>query len=119
MATSFNWKSLIPVLEMAGNISTLLIPGGAAFAPLETALENALNPLITSIGTGQSTSDTVLMVYATFIGVLNALKQANVAPDVLAKITEYLAACNDAITGYTLAGKGYDPKNYQPVTPIA
>src|SRR5512142_1076536 len=118
---SFDWKTLIPVFETAGNIAELAIPGGAAFAPLTQAVENALNPILQKIGTGQSEDiqTEVMACYGTAISALHLAKtKANIDPALLAKINEYLNATIAAMNGYFAAGKGFDPAEFVPVTPI-
>ena len=118
--SSFSWKSLIPILEAAGNVAEILIPGGAAFAPLTTALENSVNPLLLSIGQGNTATQEMLAAYGTLIGVLTALQQnTKLAPAVLAKVQGYLTAAQAGLTAYVTAGTGYNPALYTPVTPIA
>jgi hypothetical protein len=118
---TFDWKSLIGVIEMAGNLAlSILIPGGAAFAPLLANLESALNPLLMSIGTGASVQTEIMVVYGTMIGILNILKQQpNLDPALLAKIQGYLTAAENATSAEIAASKGFDPSQFQPVTPIA
>lgn len=118
--TTFDWKSLIPILEAAGNVAELLIPGGAAFAPLTTALENSVNPLLLSIGSGNSGTQETLAFWATLIGILTALQQnTKLDPAILAKVKEYLVSAQAGLAAYVTAGSGYNPALYTPVAPIA
>ena len=118
--SSFNWKALIPILEGAGNIAELLIPGGAAFVPLTTALENAINPLLTSVGQGNTATQEILAAYAALIGILTALQQnTKLDPATLAKVQAYLTASQAGLTAFITAGSGYNPALYVPVQPIA
>ena len=118
--SSFNWKALIPILEGAGNIAELLIPGGAAFVPLTTALENAINPLLTSVGAGNTATQEILAAYAAMIGVLTALQQnTKLDPATLAKVQAYLVSSQAGLTAFITAGSGYNPALYVPVAPIA
>ena len=114
-------KSLIPAIELAGNVAvTLLVPGGAALSPLLTALENAVNPLLQSIGAPQTITSTIMNVYATIIGVLTALEETPGLPAAtLATIAGYITAAQNGTAAYITAQNGYNPANYQPVTPIA
>jgi len=114
-------KLLLPAIEMAGNIAvTLLVPGGVGLAPLLTGLENAVNPLLQSIGTQESVSSEILNVYATIIGVLTTLAQTPGLPAAtLAEITGYITAAQNATAAYIQAQSGFNPANYLPVTPIA
>lgn len=117
--TAFNWKALIPILESAANVSELLVPGGAAFAPLTVQLENAINPLLLSIGNGNSSATEIMAAYGALIGILSALQQnTKLDPAVLAKIAGYLEAAKAGLAGYVTAGSGYDPSLYTPVQPI-
>lgn len=119
-APAFDWRSLMSVVELAGNTAlTLLVPGGAALTPLLTALESAVNPLLQSIGTPQSSSAEIMTVYATIIGVLTTLKQTPGMPAAtLAKIDEYLVAAQNGTASYLQAGNGFDPGSYLPVPEI-
>ncbi len=115
-STGFDWKALIPIFELAGNTAAILIPGGAAFAPLLSQLEAAFNPLLMSIGTKQSTQTTILAVYGAIIAVLSTLQQTGkLAPDVAAKVTAYLDAAQKAVSAYLQAASGFNPANYTPV----
>lgn len=120
-STGFDWKSLMSVVELAGNVAVgILVPGGAAFVPLISGLENALNPLLQSIGTKPSVSAEVMTVYGTIIGILTTLKQTPGLPaDTLAKVDEYLIAAQNGTAAYLQASQGFNPANYAPVTPIA
>lgn len=120
-STGFDWKSLISVIELAGNTAiSILIPGGAAFAPLLAGLEGAVNPLLQSIGTKPSASVEIMNVYATIIGILTTLKQTPGLPaETLAKIDEYVTAAQNGTAAYLQASQGYNPANYSPVTAIA
>lgn len=117
----FTWQSLLPVIELGANVSTsLLIPGGAAFVPLETALENAINPLLLSIGTKQTVTTEVGNFYATVIGILTTLQQVPGLPaETLAKVNEYLIAAQNGTAAYLAAQGGFNPAQFAPVAPIA
>ena len=115
------FKSILPAIELAGNVAiSLLVPGGAALAPLLTGLEGAVNPLIQSIGTKASVSTEIMTVYATTIGVLTTLKQTPGLPAAtLTEIDGYITAAQNGTAAYLQAQNGFDPASYQPVTPIA
>ncbi len=118
--SSINWKALIPILEGAGNIAELLIPGGAAFIPLTTSLENAVNPLLASVGAGNTPTQEVMAAYGAMIGILTALEQnTKLDPATLAKVEAYLVAAQAGLAAYVTAGSGYNPALYVPVAPIA
>ena len=120
-ALTFDWKSLLSVLELAGNTAvSILIPGGAAFAPLLASLETAVNPLLQSIGTKPSVNNEVMTVYGTLIGVLTILKNTPKLPAAtLTLVDNYLIAAENGTAAYLTAENGFDPAQYQPVTPIA
>ena len=121
MSTStFDWKSLINIVELAGNVATgILIPGGAAFVPLLSGLENALNPLLQSIGTKPSVAAETITIYGTIIGILTTLKAVPGLPsDTLTKINDYLIAAQNGTAAYIQGALGYDPASHDAVTPI-
>lgn len=120
-STSF-WdtlKSWLPAIELAGNVALLATGFGAPLEPLVASLEGAVNPLIQSVGTHQTTANTILEIYATIIGVLTTLQQVPGLPETtLAAITGYLTAAQNGTAAYIQAEAGFNPANYQPVTPI-
>ena len=122
-ATGFwaNFKNILPAIELAGNVAiSLLVPGGVALAPLLSGLENAVNPLIQSIGTKASVSSEIMTVYATIIGVLTTLKATPGLPAAtLAEIEGYITAAQNGTAAYIEAESGFNPALYSPVTPIA
>lgn len=121
---AFDWKSLIPVFETAGNIAELAIPGGAAFIPLTQAAEAALNPILMKIGSGQvqdaaTINSEVMSFYGAAIAALTLAKQkGGLDQATLDKINGYLQAAQDAAAAWLDASKGFDPSQFQPVTPI-
>jgi hypothetical protein len=121
-ATGFwaNFKTILPAIELAGNVAvSLLVPGGVALAPLLSGLENAVNPLIQSIGTKASVSSEIMTVYATIIGVLTTLKATPGLPAAtLAEIEGYITAAQNGTSAYIQAESGFNPALYQPVSPI-
>ena len=114
-------KNLIPAIELAGNVAVnLLVPGGAALATLLSGLENAVNPLLQSIGTKPSNTAELLTVYATLIGILTTLKASPGLPaTTLAEIDGYIVAAQNGTAAYIQAENGFDAANYTPVTTIA
>jgi len=123
MATSTFWstlKSWLPAIELAGNVALLATGIGAGVEPLVASLENAVNPLLQSVGTAQPVTSTLMNIYATIIGVLTALKgTTNLPPAILTQINEYISAAQDATAAYVSAEAGFNASNYQPVTPIS
>ena len=115
-----NFKKLLPAIELAGNVALLATGFGAPFVPLIQQLENAINPALQAIGTGQSAQSTIMTIYATIIGVLTVLKATPGLPQAeLAQIDAYLQAASEGTAGYIKAQSGFDAANYQPVAPIA
>lgn len=120
---AFDWKTLIPIFETAGNIAELAL--APELVPLTQAAEAALNPLLMKIGSGTVTTSAdvqneVMAFYGTAIAALNLAKQkTGLDPAVVTKINEYLAASMDGMTAYFAAGQAFNPDNYKPVTPIA
>ena len=115
-----NFKKLLPAIELAGNVALMATGFGAAFVPLIQQLENAVNPALQAIGTGQSAQSTIMTIYATIIGVLEVLKATPGLPAAtLAQIDAYLIAAQAGTAAYIQAESGYNPSNYTPVEPIA
>ncbi len=113
--------NILSLIELALNVTLTAIPVTSAFAPLATALEGAINPLILSIQSGQPKMQDVLAGYAAMLGVIGVLRQqTGLAPEVLAKLDEYAtAAQNGTVAALTAGTKGYDPTQLTPVAPIA
>ncbi len=112
-------KSLLSVIELAGNVA-LMATGLGAVEPLVASLESAVNPLLQSIGTKQTVATEVMNVYATIIGVLTTLKAVPGLPAAtLTQIDGYMTAAQAGTAGYLQGQTGFNPANYQPVTPIA
>jgi len=120
---AFDWKSLIPIFETAGNIAELAIPGGAAFVPLTQAAESALTSIIAKLGTAQTTTDItteVMSFYGTAVAALTLIQQkGGLDAATTAKIEGYVQAAQDGMTAWLKAQSGYDPSAYTPVTPIS
>ena len=108
------------MLNSLANLSTsILIPGGAAFVPLESSLESAINPLLLSIGTKQTVQSQVMTAFGTMIGILTTLKQTPGLPaDTIAKIDSYVIAAQNGTAAYLQTSQGFNPADYAPVTPI-
>ena len=86
-------KPQLPAIELAGNVALMATGFGAAFVPLIQQLEDAVNPALMAIGSGQSTQSALMTIYATVIGVLTVLKATPGLPQAeLAQIDGYLAA---------------------------
>lgn len=114
-----NLKKYLPVIEQGLNVGLLVSGVGAPFEPLAVGLENALNPLLQSLGTPQTASGAAANVYAAIIGVLETLKATPGLPAAtLAQIEAYVTAAQAGLAGYMQASTGFNPANYQPVTPI-
>jgi hypothetical protein len=108
------------LIELAANVTLAAIPTTAAFAPLAAALEAGINPLLTSLMTGSTTTSNILAGFGAMIALINTLKSVpGISPDVLAKLDTYLAAAQDGLTAsLAVATKGYDASQLTPVTPI-
>jgi hypothetical protein len=109
------------LLELAANVTLTAIPATTAFVPLITGLEAGINPLLTSLTTGSSTTTDVLAGYGALIAVITTLKATTgIDPTVLAKLDEYLtAAQNGTAAALAVATAGYNAAQLAPVTPIA
>ena len=113
-------KPLLPAIELAGNVALMATGFGAAFVPLVTQLENAVNPALQAIGTASTPQNAIMTIYATIIGVLTVLKSTPGLPQAeLAQIDGYLTAAQAGTAAYIQAESGFNPANYTPVTPIA
>ena len=114
-------KGLISPIELAANVAiSLLVPGGAALSALLGKLEDAVNPLVQSIGTNPPAATEIMNFYATTIGVLTALKSTpNLPAATITLIDGYVIAAEQGTASYLKAESGFDPTQYQPVTPIA
>ncbi len=112
-------KPLLPAIELAGNVVLLTSGFGAAFVPLVTQIENAVNPALQAIGTSQTPTDALMTIYATIIGVLTVLKATPGLPQAeLAQIDGYLTAAQAGTAAYIQAESGFNAANYSPVSPI-
>ncbi len=111
----------VALMELAANVTLAVIPVTAAYAPLATALESAINPFIMGALAGSTTPQMVFAGYGALLGVIGTLKaQTNLAPEVLAKLDEYATAAQNGTMAALAAGtKGYDPSQLTPVAPIA
>lgn len=116
-----NSTQITSLIELAANITLAAIPVTSAFAPLAAALEAGINPLISSIQSGATTTTDVLAGYGAMIALITTLKKSTgIDPTVLAKLDEYLtAAQNGTVDALAVSVKGYDPTQLTPVTPIA
>lgn len=112
-------KTLLPAIELAGNIALLATPF-AGFEPLIAKLEDATQPLVQSIGSGNTTEQEVIVLYGTAIGVLTTLKaQPNLPQATLTQIDAYITAAEAGTAAYIQAESGFNPALYTPVQPIA
>lgn len=115
-----NTTSIISLIELAANVILAAIPITTAFAPLVAALEAGINPLITAINAGSTTTTDVMAGYATLIALITTLKaQTNLDPTVLAKLNEYLTAAeNGTQAALAVAATGYNASALTPVIAI-
>lgn len=111
-------KKYMPLIDLAVNTGLLASGVGAPFEPLAAGIESAINPLLQLVGTAPA--NVVMNVYATIIGVLTTLKAVPGLPAAtLSTIDGYLTAAEAGTAAYIQAQSGFNPANYQPVTPIA
>src|SRR6185312_16282036 len=103
---SVDWKQVANLAELGAGVA-LNVLGAEGIVPtnavvLAQGIEAAVNPLLSSVQTGkQPTSTVILAGYGAMIGSLNAVKQATgLAPDLIQKIDEYLAAAQAGTTAY-------------------
>jgi hypothetical protein len=115
-----NTAQVIALIELAANVTLAAIPVTAAFAPLATALEAGINPLIASLMSGSTKTADVLAGFGAMIALINTLKAVpGIDPAIIAKLDVYLAAAQDGLTtSLAVATKGYDASQLTPVTLI-
>jgi len=112
------FEAWLPLLESLANAG-LTIGGLPGIAALAGAVEGALNPLLTSIVNKSTTQQDILAGWGAAIGIWTAIgNQANLDPAVKAKVSEYIAAGQQATAKFYLAQQGFDASLYAPVTPI-
>lgn len=116
-----NTAQVIALIELAANVTLAAIPVTAAFAPLATALEAGINPLIASLMSGSTTTTNVLAGFGAMIALINTLKSVpGIDPTVVAKLDVYLTAAQYGLTAsLAVASKGYDASQLTPVTLLA
>ena len=116
-----NASQITSLIELAANITLAAIPVTSAFTPLAAALEAGINPLISAINSGSTTSTEVLAGYAAMIALITTLKQqTSLSPSVLSTLDEYLtAAQNGTVAALGVATTGYNPAQLTPVAPVA
>jgi len=124
---NINWQQIASLAELGGNIALTFL-GGAGIVPVGTAalasgIEAAFNPLLTAIEGKQPVQADIQAGYGALIGSLSVLKtQTGIAPDLLTKIDEYLAASNAGLTAYTAEQAGFNANLFvvnAPLTPAA
>lgn len=120
MSVSFS-TTILPLLELAANVTLAAIPVTAAFAPLAATLETGINPLISSINSGSTTTTDVLAGYGALIALITTLKAVpGISPDTLNTLNTYLtAAQNGTQAALAVSTTGYQASLLTPVTPIA
>ncbi len=112
---------IVSLIELAANVTLAAVPQTSAFAPLASALEAGINPLIASIQAGSTKTQDILAGYGAMIALIQTLKsQTGISPELLAKLEEYLkAAQNGTVAAIAANTKGYDPTQLTQVVPIA
>jgi hypothetical protein len=117
--------ALFPLVSLILNsLFTLLKSQGVLktdYSGLAQSLEAAVAPMLSMVGSGKTHAPVtdVMAAYATVIGVLNALRtQPGLPADLLAKVSEYIGAAQDATTAYVKAQAGFDLSQFAPVDPM-
>lgn len=116
-----NTAQIIALIELAANVTLAAVPVTAAFAPLATALEAGINPLIVSLMAGSTTTANVLAGFGAMIALINTLKAVpGIDPNVVAKLDVYLNAAQDGLTAsLAVATTGYNAQQLTPVNLLA
>lgn len=116
-----NTAQVISLIELAANVTLAAVPVTAAFAPLATALEAGINPLMTSLMSGSTTTTNVLAGFGAMIALINTLKAVpGIDPTVIEKLDVYLAAAQDGLTAsLAVATTGYNASQLTPVALLA
>lgn len=115
----------LQILGIFGNVAVQVAASLAGLTPATTTLIDKLltgaTTLVGSLAQGNTKLQDVLAALAALSSVIAALKAdpaiaAN--SDKLALLTNLDGEISAAINAYIIAGKGYDPANYAPVTPV-
>jgi hypothetical protein len=118
-STGFNFASLLPLLELGGNVALMALGQAgvvpAAAASLAATIEGGINPLIQSIQAGSTKTQDAVVAMASLIATLNVLKANTKDPALLTKIDEYLVGAQQGLAGYIAAGQGFDATKFTPV----
>lgn len=122
-APSINWAALLPIFELAGNITLSALGANGVISPnyaaIATAIEGGINPLIAAVKAGSATSTDVYVALGSLVAAVNVLKnQTGLSPAVLSRLSAYGAAAQAAMVGYQQGALGFDPSKLTPVTPI-
>ena len=115
-----NFKKFLPIIELGVNVGLLASGLGAPFEPLAAGIEQAINPLINSAGTAQTTTTIEMSAYATIIGILTVMEQTPGLPTAtLTEIQGYLTAAQAGVAGYVTAQTGFSLPTTLLLPPIA
>jgi hypothetical protein len=111
---AIDWKSVASLAELGGNVALNVLAAEGIVpqnsATLAVGIESALNPLLSAIQNKQPAQVDIMAGYAALIGSLNAVKQqTGLAPELLNRVTEYLAAAEAAATASITAAAGFNP----------
>lgn len=114
----------IPLASLIANVlMTSLGAAGVLSAPISkliTDLAGGVFGMLGSIAPGNTKIENVLAVLAGCMAILNTVKSdTSLAPEKLTLVNNMIGEVNAAITGYVIAGRGFDPTAYAPITPIA
>lgn len=100
------WAALV---ELFANIGLTGLTAGGVLPPgtsaLAVGIENALLPLLASIGSGQTKTQATLAAFGAMVGILQATaKQTGLSAQTLSNIQTLEAAVSDAIVAF-MAGE--------------
>lgn len=115
----------LQILGIFGNVAVQVAASLAGLSPATTNLVTQLltgsTTLVGALAGGQTKLQDVLAALAALSSVVSALKAdpaIKTNPDKLNLLTNLDREIAAAINGYIIAGRGYDPANYSPVTPV-
>lgn len=104
------WAALV---ELFANIGLTGLTAGGVLPPgtsaLAVGIENALLPLLSSIGSGQTKTQTTLAVFGAMVGILQTTaKQTGLSVQTISNIQTLEAAVADAVAAF-MAGETGTP----------
>jgi hypothetical protein len=113
------WAALV---ELFANIGLTGLTAGGVLTPgasaLAVGIENALLPFLSSIGSGQTTTQTTLAAFGAMVGILQATaKQTGLSAQTISNIQALETAVSDAIVAF-MAGETGAPDLATLATPV-